>query len=244
MMADYDLRSNIKGKPNAQGTLFRAPKDLLNPAQRWPRGYTPERQRAVDAALPEEVVGSTSWKPGYGPRYEPYHQMRDKVRQAVARSSVSTQDLTGLRSIDSKPLHGHAATYWPEQQKIGWGLDYQSRNANLIHEIGHHVSFRSKEGLRAAHEHAANLIDSLANTEIVKESVRIRPHVEEAIADDYAERHFRSDRREKTDVAAPYDARFSQGDLDEHRPGYTMHRPPKTQPLGVQFDAHRQGELF
>ena len=47
----WDLRSNVKNKPNAQGTLFSGGAAQMNPEKRYKKGYTPERQHAVGEAL-------------------------------------------------------------------------------------------------------------------------------------------------------------------------------------------------
>lgn len=46
--AQWRMHSNMKAAPNSQGTLFQG-----GNAQRYPRGYTPERSREVEANLSE-----------------------------------------------------------------------------------------------------------------------------------------------------------------------------------------------
>lgn len=54
---DYNPPTHVKpGQTHAQGLLFRTnARQFMTDAQRWPRGYTPERQREVEAVLPPMV---------------------------------------------------------------------------------------------------------------------------------------------------------------------------------------------
>jgi hypothetical protein len=248
MTEPYDLRSNIKGKPGSQGTLFQVrDKGLLNPQQRWPRGYTPERQAEVRSAFQDTDVRA-------------FHQHAGALRSAVvdtlARSTAPVEDLQGLKRVTDEPAEGHAATYWRDKKQIGWGPSERARE-NLLHEMGHH---RANDGTtqrgslevhhaieQAGDAHAwkdkGKYQDRPTFSGMALARAKVASGVHEAVADDYMVEHYRTGGRKSTGVATGAYERVYPNSLqrDEILPGYNDVRPPKQEHMGPQF---RQGELF
>jgi hypothetical protein len=95
MAEPYDLRSNIKGKPGSQGTLFQVTdKGLLNPDQRWPKGYTPERKNAVADA----VV-----RPSIHVNYRPNHTGDDREVRTGTRSTEYSDRKVNYGVVNGEP---------------------------------------------------------------------------------------------------------------------------------------------
>jgi hypothetical protein len=162
----FDYGPRTKNKPNAQGTLFRAPSSMRTPESRQPRGYSPERYRAVQEAL---GVRRTSQGPGtYGGHehggmgMHVYHGHADVLARSVAsvaRSTVPLEHITrpvpdqpaseenpdlhlGVWAKDDKrPERGHyskpGSTAIKHQGRIAVNED--ATDQTVIHEIGHHV---------------------------------------------------------------------------------------------------------
>lgn len=185
MSEPYDLRSNIKGKPGSQGTLFQVrDKGLLNPAQRWPRGYTPERQAEVNANLHgADSPFLLSDRAGTGPA-------RREMNETLKRSTVPAEDLAGVKfhpgqaSLDTYNGGRHAGeilgVYRNERQGVKPEVSVlkgQEGTDTVIHEIGHHVS------AQRATEHS-------------RYETGYQRGQEEGFADSYAFEHYR-DRRGK-----------------------------------------------
>jgi hypothetical protein len=125
---DWDMRSNINPSAGSQGTLFGGGTKYLSD-QRWPRGYTPERQAEVAAAVvrPSVAVYTDSRgavvsrgtqskefkdrKVNYGQvGGEPHlvNESRQPVRNLVdniARSTVPAQHLGGLQWRHNAEAH-------------------------------------------------------------------------------------------------------------------------------------------
>lgn len=155
----YDLRSNIKDKPGSQGTLFQVKdKGLLNPEQRWPHGYTPERLNAVRDAVKdtrfETYAGANAADTDRSGKqtavtpqrlWEPLD--RDHFAKTVAKTTVPADDLKGITEVNHKITMPHAlAEYRPASRSIGWSGAKASADRDLVHEIGHHVdNMRSRD---------------------------------------------------------------------------------------------------
>lgn len=205
MVESYDMRSNIKGKPDSQGTLFQVKdKGLLNPQQRWPRGYTPERQQAVN----EVMHGANSPyllsdKAGTGPA-------RRDLNETIKRSTVPPEHLGGV-----KFQPGQASLAIHDGGRFGGGeihgvyenerqgkdpeisiLKGQESTFVPIHEIGHHVSANE------ATPHA-------------EYRTGYQRGQEEAFADRYAHEHFRDRRGEQMSEMRVYPT--PQHDEPTHR---------------------------
>lgn len=171
----FRMQPKVNQKPGSQGVLFQGG----HPAQPWPRGYSPERLRAV--------TESAKW---LDPQriYRPHAEATAKLRDTVARSTVPIEHINGLH-FSATP---HAAEKTESAEALGL---YQRPGATAltgglvsvhpdavrgltpIHEIGHHASHITQT------EHAA--YDTPA-----------RRGTEEGYAENYAETHFR-DRRGK-----------------------------------------------
>lgn len=228
----YDMRSNIKGKPGSQGTLFQVTdKSLLNPMQRWPRGYTPERQREVDSALPHvfgmQIPPRESFNDQTGKFDFEYPQARDVVRTAVSRSTVPVEHLQGLTRIGPNVGEGRAGVYWQRGKDIH--LDYNRPRHDvertLIHEIGHH---------------ADNMTKPQPEPGTWREPGDKDHGIAEAVADNYQQKHFRPLAKHADKPDNTYDTRFTQEHLDRVYAGYTDVRPPKANKnLGPQWTQER-----
>ena len=270
MSEPWDLRSNIKAKPGSQGTLFRAAdKGLLNPEQRWPRGYTPERLGAVREALSDtDIAGFSHEDPvRLSPpqrdakgreRYAKYPQTEARVTSALARSTVPPEHLHGLTRIHDQPHPLHLATYFPNTRELAVVINRPGREGeeHLIHELGHHVSAQSQLGKYVATEIGTDQAyrdfgESARITHPPESSIRnhiqrLHAGVEEAVADSYALEHFRPHGRinptHQPQIEGLYERLHTSAWLDEHFPGYSAVRP-RQQHLGPQFNSW-QGELF
>jgi hypothetical protein len=226
----YDMRSNLKNKPGAQGTLFQVKdKGLLNPQQRWPKGYTPERQREVSDALSQQTSVYPTMRV-YPPR--PESHVRARLTDAIARSTVPTEHLAGLRTVHDQPEHGHEATYWPGRQTMAVNLFGKHENQgimgdepygsaepdagakNLLHELGHHVDHMvTRESARLNRENK-NILYA-ANGKGYADAG-------EAVADNYYVEHYRGPGRKGAQVTQ---GRYEDSGLAEHMPAYREVRP-------------------
>lgn len=101
----FKYESQMKSKPNSQGTLFQVNPSQLTPESRQPRGYSPERFAAVTEALGEKNFplrkdrrGTTYGKHEHGgmsySMYAGHAGTAAKAISAVARSTVPLSDIT------------------------------------------------------------------------------------------------------------------------------------------------------
>jgi hypothetical protein len=159
------MRSNIKGKPGSQGTLFQVKdKGLLNPQQRWPQGYTPERLNAVRQELRHTPISAPDHmydQPNEDNQRE--HGVTsfgypERVRREIAKTNIPTEHLRGLKGIHGEPDEGTHGTYWKggandrtigvdmtqadtdKPRFPGFKRTYNDIAQTLTHEIGHHVN--------------------------------------------------------------------------------------------------------
>lgn len=247
MTEPYDLRSNIKGKPGSQGTLFQVKdKGLLNPQQRWPRGYGPERQGEIRGALDKVDVKGQAHN-----LFE--EQDRAQLTHVIAKSTIPASDLHGLTEIHGRPAEGTQATYWPQARKIGVDLSHQDADRDLVHEIGHHVD--QMHGLRDAPLRGATVKNAVADrstrgvdgaptsTDLAYARDRVSYGVREAVADNYYVKHYKTGGRKPQGAEqGRYEDNFTPETLDKKYPGYSDVRPqPGFSNLNnMQF----QGKLF
>lgn len=256
-MADaYDLRSNIKNKPGAQGTLFQVKdKGLLNPQQRWPQGYTPDRLNAVRAETrsipisapdhmydqPEEdnqrQHGTTSM--GY----------RERVNREIAKTNVPPEHLRRISEINGDPDEGTHGTYWKGGAKDRTlAVDMTDRDPHearqtLTHEIGHHVNMtlaptpHVHQMVSQIHAHDKAKKDyengdrdhwEPTATDTAMQYPRIRSGVDEAQADDYMVKHYSTGgRKPRGATEGRYEQNFSEHQRKTEYPGYNDVRPPQ-----------------
>lgn len=240
MSEPYDLRSNLKNKPGAQGTLFQVKdKGLLNPAQRWPQGHTPERLNEVRHALRDTPVNAPTPEFTPGAPAAPVHpgqqaQYRDKVVRAVARSTAPAADLAGIKEIHGDPAQGTSGTYWPASKKVAVDMNEPGADKTIIHEVGHHADAKSGETAHlhtpiVALEHARQFMPShaapdapLTGTAISTAQSRVRAGVGEAVADNYYEKHYRGPGRQGS---APDKGLYEERGIANKYTGYTDVRP-------------------
>lgn len=255
MAEPYDLRPNIKGKPGSQGTLFQVKdKGLLNPAQRWPRGYTPERQDEVRGAF-TDAYGRQTAMHGRGDASD--QSQRARVVDTVARSTIPAGHVFGVEKIDSYPQKGTVGTYWPRKAHVA--VDMHARNENdesgktLIHELGHHHAASDREHnlsvgqfadrVAEKDEHTAPFRTSsgeLNTTGRIMARQAVDYGVHEGAADNYMVEHYRTRGRNPQPVdKGAYEVHQSEETLEKHYPGYRDIRPKPN--LGPQFS---QGTLF
>lgn len=270
MTEAWDMRSNIKGKPGSQGTLFQ-PRDkdaLLNPQQRWPKGYTPERLNEVRGALKDTAVHADPEGVGieeedHAGRARVEAQHRPRVEQAIARSTVPVKHLQGLSEIHDHVDEGTVGTYWPAKRlggpnslavdMSGYHVDSREAEGVLIHELGHHHDF--EHSLEARHKIVPQVAEKHAwqdkspyherptGSGVHQARSKVEPGVLEATADNYFTEHYRTPGRNPQRVTTgQYENNFTTDRLDQKYPGYTDVRAPKPSALlqGMQF---HQGEL-
>ena len=257
MTEPYDLRSNIKGKPGSQGTLFQVKdKGLLNPQQRWPKGYTPERLTEVRKGLkdttvvppdhlysgPDDHVQKTKGVNSFG--------YRARVEDTIARTTVPGRDLQGLRTIHGEPDSGDDASYWPGRHEVGVDMTHSDSARSLVHELGHHYyNDHSLDAQRTipevAESHAwrdkGKYQERPNATGKVMAQAKVQEGVHEALADSYYEQHYRTGGRnsQPEGKGGLYEQMFTTEKLDQHYPGYTDVRPSPYRNMGPQFKQER-----
>lgn len=238
-MADWDMRTNFKNKPESQGTLFQGGKDQLNPQRRYPRGYTPQRQREISEALPKSDTVA-----------DPTHHPR--VVDAVARSTMPVGDLRGLKEVHNRPKEGTKGTYWPARNTAGVDMSQPGADETLIHELGHHNDNRLSTLRRkdvpttfgkvpeVADQHAVLLNERRGkdappnDTERFMARTDVERGVAEALADTYYVDNYRSrGRNPKQATEGHYQRNFEPKKLESRYPGYTYIRPHRN--LGAQW---------
>lgn len=171
--AQFDLRPNMKAKPNSQGTLFRASPDFRTPESRQPRGYSPERYAAVKSALTDE----DSWSK-IGDRVEGEHPWRqDQLTRTLARSTAPVEDIkkvdlwvTGMGPARDVKFNGRFA-----ERKGLRGIQLandRERTSTAVHELGHAIDH-------------ANQKPFFQDNSLASRGMR------EGSADDYAAQHYR-----------------------------------------------------
>ena len=216
-----------------QGMLAR-PAAFMEPAQRYPRGYTPGRLREMTEALKDTHL-STGWGPpekGLASQYEE----KARVRETLARSTVPAAHVRGLESVTT------GATL--DSNTLG---EYEHTSASFNPNSGRtrrepvarlEVGARMTEGLTLEEdmrgESAFADVNRVGRTLIheVGHHVQNQPHLEsgkamrqrdslhvmlmgdpthEAGAENYADQHFREDPRFPAGSRAnAYDTRLIQ----------------------------------
>jgi hypothetical protein len=256
------MRSNIKAKPGSQGTLFQPTKSVLNPQQRWPQGYTPERLNEVRGALRETPI---TYPERYEDEHEPgdYRQMmgyREGVTRMIAKSTVPAEHLEGLKGIHGEPDEDDYGTYMMKAKTIDIDPTNSHVDQTLIHEIGHHFhndgttsqgSYEaSREISKAAEKHAWRNLRPYADrpnrTSIAMAENTVQAGVHEALADNYLTEHYRTGGRKSEPVTqGAYQRNFTSDRLDAAYPGYSDVRPHQPSPTlqRMQFN-DAQGELY
>lgn len=256
MTEAWEMRTNFR-KPGSQGTLFQVAdkNSVLNPAQRWPKGYTPERMREVQEATKGLSIGypdrlEHEHEPG---EYEEMDSYRHKTQQVIARSTVPTEHLKGLGEIHGEPGEGHSGTYWYTPRTIGVDMTQRGADKTLIHELGHHHDnmndiTRPLAGDIARKHAEADLPDwrkerGVTSSDTSMAFSKVEPGVAEAVADNYMMEHYRSPGKIANQQRAPrgaYEQNFMMHELDRQYPGYTDVRPsPYRNMSPVQFDRQK-----
>jgi hypothetical protein len=196
----FRMVTNMKAKPNSQGTLFQGGHPRAGAGQPWPRGFSPERRDEVLDALVRP--GNRFWmQSSRGKPALDIHGNKtlggtkpESIRtyETIARSTVPVEHLAGLGGVSAGQIRGPrtdgdpAGTY----HRYGFGgtkdrpgepqiAIYQgmgnASGSTPIHEIGHHVSF-------------------MAGTEHSAYDTPERKGQEEGFAENYAETHYRDHR--------------------------------------------------
>jgi hypothetical protein len=190
---DWNLQTNLKPKPNAQGTLFSGGKSQIPAEKRYPRGYTPERMA--------EVVNTVQFpdSKGYNRETPRDYLQRAQAIQNVARSTIPTSEMEGL-TVKVLPMKGSTITgrsEYDHEDKAVKLMQYDSRTDTVVHEIGHHAS------------HLLGTEHSAYNTP------RARGE-EEGFADAYADKHFREDPQAKAKYLDTWDQRRGVANYTPH----------------------------
>lgn len=148
---DWNLVPETKNKPNAQGTLFRAPVTARTPESRQPRGYSQERYSEIQAHLNGRVFGTKS-----GKRSTEFVEPGgvDRLTRTLARSTVPASRIrsVGLWVLDDKLDPGIVAAHKPNPGgksttiRIQPGQEHRSKS--IIHEVGHEEHYRANDNKR------------------------------------------------------------------------------------------------
>lgn len=214
-----------KGKPGGQGSLFSVgDKDaLLNPQQRWPKGYSPERRDDIREVVdrmgitisgPGHIVRHTEAQKQADPlgRYAVYPEAENRVIGHIARSTVPAFHLEGLSSISNNTNEGQSGTYWPSRRALAYNQDRDTADRTLIHELGHHESNMAQTGRIAAedigqaaavqhrtrHEEAGSTLSPEHFSKVkFHKAAQVSRGVEEAVADKYYMEHYRGPGRKR-----------------------------------------------
>lgn len=154
-MADIEYfpspRSNPKGPQ--QVPLFN-----MKPRNRWRLGYSPERKRAMEKALPPVVlsdsnIGGQGWAGDFGQISQTVRQRggdnakarevqavraTNRIARALSQSKVRPEELSNIQEFRIFNEHGGSAAEW------NWAVDaIDMQNVTghdaLLHEIGHSV---------------------------------------------------------------------------------------------------------
>lgn len=141
----WQMTTNMKAAPNSQGTLFQG-----NNAQRYPRGYTPERQISVLANLHPETYAALKSEP-----------TTRAIVDNVKRSSVPVETIRNVKFVGAggpmgrqRGMHGGLTIGGSYQGTTKFNEDFsrkilggvvkvaagQEDNTTPIHELGHHQS--------------------------------------------------------------------------------------------------------
>lgn len=225
----WNLQTNLKNKPNAQGTLFSGGKDQIPDEKRYPQGYTPARMRAVAGTA--MVEGAQMQSVGG------YMKTRHDALRTLARSTAPVEDMKKFRlqvgnEAETAEMHEKEKTGDYRKGDNGWGnarvsLEH-AHGSTVIHELGHHVSHTQGT------EHSEYALPSQRGRE-------------EGFADSYADKHYvphpQADKKGIGDLRTglrnyqPSDRQASTRFAKEHfASGYNALRPMETR-VPSAFDA-------
>lgn len=185
--SQFHMVTNMKAKPNSQGTLFGVNPSARTPESRQPRGYSPERFREVTAATGINY-GTSSGGHGKSLRvYSGHAGTLAKAAESLARSTVPMSDIT--RPHKDQPASDENPDLdigiWPEESMKG-NLGHYSRSGTtamkgqgrialasgtektvdqtVLHEIGHHVDRGSPYNTAESTGRAEGFADQYAET--------------------------------------------------------------------------------
>jgi hypothetical protein len=128
------------------------PRDLMTPEARYPRGYTPERQRAISDAFKNTHVGGTINPDNPDPSFpKDIRKLRALAIDSVANSKIQPEQLQGIHSINFN--EGDEKNTNMDENEMGnyrggiinirgsmTGVERNEGASNLRHEIGHHAT--------------------------------------------------------------------------------------------------------
>ena len=217
------------------------PEQLMLPGMRnmqhrqfWPHGYTPDRLDAVRDAMPQMGRANVWDTPEY-------RKEQDQLTKAVARSSVPTRDLRGLREIRTGVVRADpslARIYDPDRHNGVYNYDHPNGpTIGLQHRYAQPIKV---EGGRGARQAARNQRDHTLIHEIGHHAdFMARPRTgassdpsqgyREAVAENYALTH--GSKRGRPAVAG-YDEASSDEAVfnDKEYSDYIEHRRAGTMP--------------
>lgn len=224
----FEMRPNLKNKKNSQGTLFQGGKPVDE--HRYPRGYTPERGAAVDAAV--RFVGPP--------------QLNAQARDVIARSTVPLHRVArltvmpaGLPTLMHQRAQGGEMRFGEHNRgrdivrlatPTNAGQDSPTaqdvRGKILVHEYGHWVGHKTGRPAPRTDAQRGN---------------------EEAFADVFMNRHYRPDPRTvRAGLEAGNYSYREQGTLS-HRPAafreaYDRARPENSDRANTQIQPTTWGQ--
>lgn len=225
----WSLVPETKNKPNAQGTLFRAPVTARKPESRQPRGYSPERYAEVRSTL----SGRVTHHAGGESHFVEDSQTMDHLTRSLATSTVPTERIasvngwaTGLQFHDGR-LAEHDTFQDRSVIRMAPGVH---RNAFAVtHELGHEESFRNNRNSRAY-------------------STSSEQGAEEGSADRYANQHARLPgyKKRPDKLETSYERTSKEDPFSDFSQSYLKVRDSEAHKamFGDGDPSHFQGKLF
>ena len=177
------------------------PRDIMTPEARYPRGYTPDRQRAISEGLKnvpvdeltnDSMFSYTGWDDLARANEGRKKELRARTVSAIANSTIKPESLNGLTGIYYHPENivdkdkNVAGSYNNVNKYISIRDDMSGDERNhgeftLRHEIGHHVTRPMLENL------PDEKFDSFASDS--KDTQTRVNGLKEGLADNYAMKH-------------------------------------------------------
>lgn len=216
---DFNMQPNLNTGQFSQGTLFSGGERT----GRWPKGYTPERIAEVRKTIRPYGAGQPA--------------ARAAATANVARSTIPMSDLKHPLQIHTGPSFFEPPYRTPEEgtHTAGYYESYDGGRAHvrpeeaggptLIHELGHHKSFR--EGTEHSRKYSYDALEG---------------GQEEAYADDYAAEHYRTPKGKPAPVGT-YGGGSLPGRSMQFWAGYHANRQTGPDAEKRRYDNDRRSEV-
>lgn len=143
----WNLVPETKNKPNAQGTLFRAPVTARTPESRQPRGYSPERYAEVRGTLNGKVVTNEGRSLSREKR-----RSTDELARSLSRSTVPIERIASVNRWSTEaPLTTALGEHHASESDTYIKLQAKAHRSSYVvsHELGHEESYRAAGNQRA-----------------------------------------------------------------------------------------------